>query len=499
MHRPLLLTLAATLVATAAPAFAKASAGETAKKPNILFFAVDDLRPELACYGAKHIHSPNLDKLAARGTLFLDAHCQQAVCSPSRTSLMTGLRPDSTKVWDLDTHFRDHVPDVVTVSQNFIKHGYHAVSMGKIYHGGFDDKLSWSEPALKPKGAKRYVLPETIQLMAKKRKAAIAKGLKGKPLSRASRGPATECADVPDEEYSDGAIAKLAVETLGRLKEKEQPFFLAVGFLNPHLPFNSPKQYWDLYQPEKIKLAPNPFRPKNVSQYALSNWGEIRVYEDIPPKGAIPDDKARELKHGYYAAVSFIDACVGKVLDELERLDLADDTIVVLWGDHGWKLGEHACWCKHTNVRLDTRVPLIISSPKQATKGAKSKALVEFVDIYPSLCDLAGIDKPGHLEGTSFAPLLAKPDRKWKRAAFSQYPRSKAMGYSLTADGFRYTVWVERKQPKNILARELYDHSKDPRENENVIDNPEHKEVVQKLHAYYLKGWQGTRKALTEK
>lgn len=229
MTRPLLLALATTLTLAAA------------EKPNILFIAVDDLRPELACYGAKHIKSPNLDKLAARGTLFLDAHCQQAVCSPSRTSLMTGLRPDSTKVWDLNTHFRDHVPDVVTIPQHFIKNGYHAVSMGKIYHGGFDDEPSWNEMALKAKGASRYALEENLALIANKRKAALAKGLKGKPLSRAARGPATECADVPDEKYTDGAVAKLAVETLGRLKGDDKPFFLAVGFANPHLPFNSPK------------------------------------------------------------------------------------------------------------------------------------------------------------------------------------------------------------------------------------------------------------------
>ena len=389
------------------PSWSLLSAAEI--RPNILFIAVDDLRPELRCFGAEHIISPHIDKLAATGTAFLRAHCQQAVCSPSRTSLMTGLRPDSTKVWDLDTHFRKAVPDVVTLPQHFKTHGYHAVSMGKIYHGGLDDAPSWSEKPLNVSGS-RYILPENLQLIKDKHKAAKAKGLTGKNLSRAARGPATECADVPDEDYTDGAIAKLAMQTLGKLKEKDQPFFLAVGFANPHLPFNSPKKYWDLYDREKITLASNRFPPKNAYEGALAGSGEIRVYEGIPRKGSIPDDQARELRHGYYAAVSFIDACVGRVLDELDRLGLAENTIVVLWGDHGWKLGEHDEWCKHSNVHLDTHSPLLIRAPDRKSTGTPSKALTEFVDIYPTLCDLAGLEKPAHLEGDSLAPLLDKPD-----------------------------------------------------------------------------------------
>jgi arylsulfatase A-like enzyme len=477
------------------------AAGKTASKPNILFFAVDDLRPEIACFGAKHIHSPNLDRLAERGTVFLNAHCQQAVCSPSRTSLMTGLRPDSTRVWDLETHFRDHVPDVVTVSQHFKDNGYHAVSMGKIYHGGYDDVLSWSETARKPaKGSSRYVLPENLKLIREKNKAARAKGLKGKTLSRASRGPATEMADVPDAKYTDGAIAVRAVETLRELKKKEEPFFLAVGFLNPHLPFNSPKKYWNLYDRDKIELAPNPFYPKNAYEKALSrNFGEIRVYEGIPEKGPIPDDQALTLKHGYYAAVSFIDACVGKVLNELEQLGLAENTVVVLWGDHGWKLGEHGAWCKHSNVRNDTYAPIILAAPGQKSPGGKTDAPVEFVDIYPTLCDLAGLDKPAHLEGDSFAPLLDKPDRPWKRAAFSQYPRGNIMGYSMTAENHRLTLWVERDNTEKVVFTELYDQNRDPQENENVAGNPEYASVLEKLTRWHREGWEGTRRAFRKR
>lgn len=465
----------------------------TESKPNVLFIAVDDLRPELSCYGKSHIHSPNFDRLAARGTVFLNAHCQQAVCSPSRTSLMTGLRPDSTKVWDLNTHFRDHVPEVVTLAQHFQDHGYTSLSMGKIYHGGFDDKLSWSRPALKPQGGSRYMLDENLKLIARKRRAAKEKGLKGKPLSRASRGPATEMADVPDENYTDGAIAQLAVKTLQKLQQQEEPFFLAVGFLNPHLPFNSPRKYWDLYERDEIALAPNPYFPLNAYEGAVTSFGEMRVYEGIPKTGDLSDATARELKHGYFAAVSFIDACLGKLLDELDRSGLSENTIVVIWGDHGWKLGEHGSWCKHSNVKLDTNAPLIVSAPRQKAPGKPSPALVEFVDIYPSLCDLAGLPKPDHLQGTSFAPLMNDPDQPWKRAAFSQYPRGKAMGYSMTTERYRFTQWVNRKNPSEVQFTELYDHQTDPRENRNVANLPDYAEAVEELKQLAEEGWQGTR------
>lgn len=471
----------------------------SAAKPNILFFAVDDLRPEIHCFGAEHIHSPHLDRLAERGTVFLNAHCQQAVCSPSRTSLLTGLRPDSTKVWDLETHFRDHVPGVVTVAQHFKDNGYRSVSMGKIFHGGFDDELSWSEPARRPGKGSRYVLPENLKLIGEKQREAREKGMKGKRLSRASRGPATEMADVPDTDYIDGAVASLAVETLRELDKKEEPFFLAVGFLNPHLPFNSPKKYWDLYSREEIKLAPNPFLPKDAYEQAISDSGEIRVYEGIPEKGPIPDDTALTLKHGYYAAVSFVDACVGRVLDALEQLGLAENTVVILWGDHGWKLGEHGAWCKHSNVRNDTNAPIILAAPGQKSPGGKTRAAVEFVDIYPTLCDLAGLDKPSHLQGDSFAPLLDQPDLPWKRAAFSQYPRGNIMGYSMTADNHRLTVWVDRKDHEKVHFTELYDQTRDPQENENVAGNPEYAPVLEKLTRWYREGWEGTRAAFRKR
>ena len=309
--------------------------------------------PELGCYGVPHIKSPHIDKLAATGTLFQRAYCQQAVCSPSRTSLMTGLRPDSTKVYDLNTHFRKFVPDVVTLGQHFKNNGYYSVSMGKIYHGGFDDPPTWSEPARRPESGSGYVSSENQQVIRRRREAALERGLKGRALSRAARGALTNAAKSDDPAYTDGALAQLGVATLRELQDKSQPFFLAVGFHKPHLPFNAPAKYWNLYDPADIELASNPFPPRGVTPYSLTTWGELRVYEGMPQKGDLTNEQARTLRHAYYACVSFTDANVGKLLQTLDETGLADNTIVVLWGDHGWKLGEHGGWCKHTNFELD--------------------------------------------------------------------------------------------------------------------------------------------------
>lgn len=459
-----------------------------AEKPNVLFIAVDDLRPELGCYGASHIQSPHIDQLAASGLLFNRAYCQQAVCSPSRTSLMTGLRPDSTKVYDLDTHFRKTVPDVVTLTQQFMQHGYQAIGMGKIYHGSLNDKASWnSYPTVRGRG---YQLPETLAAIRERTKGLDVKKMGWRQRSRLTRGPATEMADVPDQQYRDGAIAERAIKSLRELKQSQQPFFLAVGFLKPHLPFVAPKKYWDLYDRKQIKLAENRFPPKNVPKFALTNWGELRNYSDMPAKGDLTDEQQLQLRHGYYACVSFTDANIGKVLNELKRLELDENTIVILWGDHGWKLGEHNGWCKHTNFENDTRVPLIIRAPGMQAQGKTSEALVEFVDIYPTLCDLAGLPLPAHLEGTSFKPLLTNPQRPWKPAAFSQYPRGRVMGYSMKTDRYRYTEWQDRKSGK-VVGRELYDHQQDGAENENIAGKPDQKPVVKQLSAQLKKNWQG--------
>ncbi len=453
---------------------------DAASRPNVLFIAVDDLRPELSCYGTDGIHSPNIDALAARGTVFDRAYCQQAVCSPSRTSLLTGCRPDTTTVYDLTTHFRKSLPDVVTLPQHFRNHGYTTINFGKIFHGGLNDRQSWSEP---PSTARRpmYALEANVQLVAKKRKEAKGKTFRT-PSARynAMAGPAYECADVPDNGYSDGLIADEAIAALKRLKDK--PFFLAVGFLKPHLPFIAPKKYWDLYDRDAIPMAANPFPPKDVPKIALTNWGELRAYSDIPPVGPLTDDQARTLKHGYYACVSYMDAQLGRVLEELDRLGLRDNTIIILWGDHGWKLGEHGLWCKHTNFENDARAPLICAAPGQKAAGRHTKALVEFVDIYPSLCELAGLPLPDHLEGESFAALLDDADLLGKPTAISQYQRgSKIMGYSMRTDRYRLTLWQKRDATHETVAAELYDHENDPAESVNVAGDPANADLVAKL------------------
>ena len=485
-----LLGAAAVAAGTVLASRLGAAAAPAGSRMNVLFIAVDDLRNELGCYGVKGIHSPNIDRLAARGTTFDHAYCQQAVCSPSRTSLLTGCRPDTTKVYDLVTHFRKHLPDVVTLPQNFKNHGYFTRSVGKIYHGGLDDKVSWSEPSPRV-GRPMYLLEENKALVERKTAAVAGKEF-ANPVARsnATKGPAYECADVPDNAYSDGAIADVAIEMLRQAKDK--PFFLAVGFLKPHLPFVAPKKYWDLYRRDEIPIAANPLPPKDAPKFALADWGELRAYEDIPRIGPLTDEQARTLKHGYYACVSYMDVQLGRVLEELDRLGLREKTVIVLWGDHGWKLGEHGAWCKHTNFENDTHAPLICSTPGQKAPGRHAKGLVEFVDIYPSLCELAGLPLPSHLEGTSFVPLLNLPGQPWKKAAFSQYPRGGGvMGYSMRTDRYRLTRWLNRDGSE--AARELYDHQNDPQEDVNIADRPENQALVEELTKQMQAGWKAAR------
>jgi len=472
------------------------------RKMNVLFIAVDDLRPQLGCYGQNQIISPNIDRLAGQGLLFERTYCQQAVCAPSRASLLSGTRPDTTKIYDLSTPLRKAMPDVLTLPEHFKNNGYETISIGKIYHHSNDDRQGWSAEPYRagtfPKGAwkgRGYLTKKAISQMQQYNKANP--NMKG-------RGPAFEAADVPDSDYPDGCNTEYAIQQLNRLKDK--PFFLAMGFYKPHLPFNAPKKYWDLYKPEDIRLADNPFVPKNAPSYATTNWTELRNYYGIPQIGPCSDELARQLIHGYYACVSYIDVLIGRLLDELDRLQLRDHTAIILWGDHGWKLGEHDSWCKHTNFELDTRVPMILSVPGPALRkggpgmktagpraqGRRTWALTEYVDIYPTLCEVCNLPVPGHLEGLSMVPLLKDPECPWKKAAFSQYPRGKVMGYSMRTQRFRYTEWRDRKTGK-VLARELYDHQKDPQENINTVAQPEYKQDVQHLVQMLKSGWCGAR------
>ena len=446
------LTMAGSVLAMAA--------GKARTRPNVLFIAVDDLRPQLNCYGHKQMISPNIDQLGNDGVIFGRAYCQVAVCGASRASLMTGAMPTRERFVRASTRAEKDLPGIKTLPRYFKDNGYHTISLGKIFHYINDSKDSWSEQPWRPEGGGRYALEESHAAAAKNK--------------RTKRGPAYESADVADNAYSDGVIAEKAISDLRRLKGGDKPFFLAVGFHKPHLPFCAPKKYWDMYKRKDIDLADNPFRPKGAPDAAFSNWGELRSYAGMPEYGPMPESQARSLVHGYYASTSFADAQVGKVVDELDRLGLRDNTIIVLWGDHGWQLGEHGLWCKHTNFENSLHSPLIVSAP--AIKGSvKTDALVGFVDIYPSLCELAGLKLPKHLEGKSFVPLMKDPNLPWQEAVFSRWWE----GESIKTDRYRYTEW--RFGNGGGYLRMLYDHKTDPAENINIYDKPENGEVVQRL------------------
>jgi iduronate 2-sulfatase len=472
------------------------------RKPNVLFIAVDDLRTALGCYGDSNAITPNIDRLAGGGRLFKRAYCQQAVCNPSRASLMTGLRPDTIKVWDLKSHFRHELPaqladlpqfsggthfrnarpEVVTLPEYFKGQGYIARAVGKIYHGSpqAQDPQSWSEDAslnVVWKSAD-YLLPEN--------QAPAAERWPGRKMA------ATEAADVDDKAYGDGKVADAACKLLSEFDDN--PFFLALGFRKPHLPFSAPKRYWDLYERDAISAPAKPDKPAGIPDFAWHNSVELRGYADVPDDGPLDVELVRQLRHGYYACVSYMDAQVGKLLDALETQGLRDKTVIVLWGDHGYHLGEKALWCKTTNYELDTRAPLIISAPGMAS--GECGALVEFVDIYPTLLDCCGLPPRDDLEGFSIAPLLHQPDQPWKTAAFSQFPRPwsyhgepEVMGYSMRTDRYRYTEWQDFGCG-DVLERELYDHGVNHAEINNLAEEADYAGTVADLSRQLRAGWE---------
>jgi len=446
---------------------------------NVLFIAVDDLKPAVGCYGDPHAKTPAIDRLAARGTVFERAYCMQAVCAPSRNAVLTGLRPEVLGIYDLATNFRRRAPDVKTLPQWFREHGHASHGIGKIFHvghGNHEDPASWSVPHVQEKSIE-YRTPASGT--GTTREAALF-GNESGDVRRLAKGAAWERADLPDEAYADGRIATLAIERLRGFRERGEPFFLAIGFLRPHLPFSVPERFWALHDPATLPLAEPTTPPRGAPAFAPQFGGELRNYRGIPETGAIPEPVQRTLVHGYYAASSFVDAQVGRVVDELERLGLADDTVIVLWGDHGWHLGDHGMWCKHTNYEQATRAPLIVVSPGHRARQ-RVAALVEFVDIYPTLCDLTGVPRPPHLQGESLVPLLEDPLAPGRPAAFQVYPRSTPadgplLGHAVRTDRWRYVEW--RRRDEAVAARELYDLQDDPRETDNLAMEPAHAAVV---------------------
>lgn len=509
----LLSSLSLAPVSAARPAASTTASGT--RPYNILFLPADDLKPLLGCYGDKFAKTPHIDRLAARGTIFRNNHCQQAVCGPTRASLMTGMYPDHTRVWDLNTRMRDVHPDLLTLPQYLRQHGYTTTSIGKTYDfrcvDDKGDEPSWSIPEENtdvPSNAGLFEIRHFPAVAARKGTAATVtpeataarlRALRAVPNGKGDRGPSFHRPaflddDVSDLEYVDGQLAEYGSVLLAKFARSGQPFFLSVGFMRPHLPFIAPKRYWDLYDPATLPLSPYQEHAANSPDLAYHNSAELRFqYSDIPDLGPLSPKLQRQLIHGYYASVSYVDAQVGKLLDQLDALGLADNTIVCLWGDHGWHLGDHGLWCKHTNFEQATRSPLIISAPGKP-RGLASDSPTGFIDVFPTLCGLAGLPIPGHLQGRNLMPLWDDPNGSVREAILSQYPRSignkPVMGYALRSKRYRYVKWLqidfrqgERAGP--LVATELYDYEKDPHESASQAANPDYTAVVAQFETLF--------------
>jgi len=446
-----------------------ASTALSARRPNVLFIAVDDLRPQIRCYGKTFMHTPHLDRLAQRGVLFERAYCMVPTCGASRASLMTGIRPSPNRFINYLAWAEKDAPGVTTLNTHFRKHGYITISLGKVFHHATDNVNGWSERPWRPTTGDYH----DKQLQSR----AMAEHRKKYPQGKKPRGMPYEAFDAPDQSYRDAENASKAIAHMQRLaKHKDAPFFLAVGFYKPHLPFCAPQKYWDLYDASKIDIPYNYKAPEGGPKEALHTSGELRAYASIPPRGPVDRETARKLIHGYYACVSFIDAQVGRLLDSVDQLGLSNNTIIILWGDHGWQLGEHGMWNKHSCFETSMHAPLLVAAPCESgvRPGTRVRSLTEFIDIYPSLCDLAGLPKPAHLQGRSFVHLLKNPNAPWKSYAVGRY----RLGDTIRSDQYRFS---EYSKDGNVIARMLYNHATDPDETVNASEQSYNVDTVTAL------------------
>lgn len=456
--------------------------------PNVLLILVDDLKPALGAYGDNIAVTPEMDKLSESGMRFDRAYSNQAVCAPSRFNLMLGSRSTSTGIYHFGRNFRDFYPDAVTLPQFFKENGYHSESMGKVYHVGhntYDDQESWSVPHHHELLIEYQDAESTGGKFT--REEALFKNFSWDYALSLSRGAAWESPDVEDEAYADGRIAQRAIERLRTLNEKpDQPFFLAVGFARPHLPFSAPLKYWEMYDPDTLPLPEVETEPGGAPDYAGKRDGEIVQYDPLPHSSEsdpFPEDLTRKLIHGYYASTSYVDAQIGKVIDELDKLGLDENTIVVLWGDHGFHLGELGIWTKHVNYELANRIPLIISVPG-FTSGSSTMQLAESVDIYPTLAELAGLPQPENsqpMNGTSLLPVLQDPDERVRDYAYHAFDRGRRMGRAIRTEQYRLVEWKEIGAAPETAEMELYEYSSGQVETENIVG--EQPDIVEELRS----------------